>query len=192
MSNDFKALWPDEKWDRELASNGSSRYAAYLHVSRFGGATDEGPTMDPAEFAAAAVLTALSPVMSPGYLLTHPRVLDVVQRWDDDGRLAFAVTVAFMLPRALNREFCARWQSWHIDRRRGTRWIEPWDNDRPAVLPSIELRVPVAADLLPVPKYSGGYADVAAAKQAVAVVCREVNRNVAPLLAFVAAGVEAC
>src|SRR6266516_4820758 len=101
--------WVDAAWDREFASDGVSRYGAYLrgHTAAFAPLWDEPPdpdwgaiTADPGEFAAAAFQVATGPVMSPGYVRWHPRVLDYQVGYGDDpdpARLIVQVTLATAL-----------------------------------------------------------------------------------------------
>ena len=65
--------WVDADWDYTNASDGISRYGAYLrgHAEEFQswhGEDLDGITTDPGEFAAAAFRVACGPIMSPGYV----------------------------------------------------------------------------------------------------------------------------
>src|SRR6266540_539516 len=77
-----QVCWIDIDWDRSRASDGVSRYGAYLrtHTELFEPWQDEdahgGVTPDAGEFAVAAFRVATGPIMSPGYVRWHPRVLD--------------------------------------------------------------------------------------------------------------------
>ncbi|MCI0687960.1 MAG: hypothetical protein L0Y54_12080, partial [Sporichthyaceae bacterium] len=66
------AFWIDHDYDRAHASDGRTRYGAYLrqHTADLTEAWDGGP----ARFAALAWWIANSPVMWPGYVQAHPRV----------------------------------------------------------------------------------------------------------------------
>src|SRR6266536_6688337 len=99
--------WVDLAWDRTNASDGVSRYGAYLrgHAEEFqpwyGEETPDGITREPGEFAAAAFQVATGPIMSPGYVRWHPRVLDHTVGYGEDpepGRLVLKVTLATALP----------------------------------------------------------------------------------------------
>src|SRR6266540_365744 len=97
----LRVCWVDEDWDRSCASDNVSRYGAYLrsHTELFDPwreATD-GITEDPGEFAIAAFQVACGPIMSPGYVCWHPRVLDHQVNYGDDPdptRLICQVTLA--------------------------------------------------------------------------------------------------
>src|SRR6266536_631083 len=102
----LRVCWVDEDWDRSCASDNVSRYGAYLrsHTELFDPwreATD-GITEDPGEFVIAAFQVACGPIMSPGYVCWHPRVLDHQVNYGDDPdptRLICQVTLASFPPR---------------------------------------------------------------------------------------------
>ena len=84
----LRVCWVDEDWDHTNASDRVSRYGAYLrsHTELFDPwreATD-GITEDPGEFAIAALQVACGPIMSPGYVAWHPRVLDHTVGYGED------------------------------------------------------------------------------------------------------------
>lgn len=69
-----RAFDPDEGYDQDLASDGVSRYGAYLAHHRRQFACDGEPTTDAGEFAAAAWRIAQPPIMVPAYVSIHGRV----------------------------------------------------------------------------------------------------------------------
>jgi hypothetical protein len=118
--------------------------------------------------------------MAPGYVRTHPRVLGTETYWDDDHRVAITVQVAAPLPAALVRAIDGwRWRGWERVGFTEIRWVEPCDNDRPAAA----LRVPLAAAVLPAPRYRAGVPETATAKRAVCAICDLLNDHVRPALA---------
>src|SRR3954465_11077461 len=122
----------NEAHDLDAASNGRSRFEVYLGLNtrRFQDYDNE-PTMDAAEFAVAALLTALPPVMTPGYVRTDSRVLDVVLHRDDEGRMAVVVTLVSALPARVEGWSGSRPRRWLREGRGPVRsWVEPDDNDR--------------------------------------------------------------
>jgi hypothetical protein len=95
-----RVCWVDEDWDRTNASDRVSRYGAYLrgHTELFDPwhEAPDGITQDPGEFAIAALQVATSPIMSPGYVRWHPRVLDHKLSHGENpepGRLVLKVTL---------------------------------------------------------------------------------------------------
>ncbi|MGW2313888.1 hypothetical protein [Actinomadura luteofluorescens] len=112
--------------DRERASDGVSRYGAYLrqNIGRF---ADWGElvTADPAVFSRAAWEVATSPVMSPPYLdWTAERVQSVTfTASEHDGSLVARVQLAVPRPAALAsvRGF-AEWDRWNGG------YCEPYDD----------------------------------------------------------------
>jgi hypothetical protein len=183
--------WVDADYDRARASDGVSRYGAYLrsHTEAFEplhGPDAGGITLDAGEFAAAALRVATGPIMSPGYLRWHPRVqgFNVGFGLDPEpGRLVCGVTLATSLPRWLG----APWRSW--TQYLGRDWCEPGD-DRHAALARLELRwpVPVASLPRPGPPATPGEPNLRDAKASVAALVGETNQTAGPVLAALEGG----
>ncbi|HEX3778163.1 MAG TPA: hypothetical protein VHX38_00715 [Pseudonocardiaceae bacterium] len=169
----------DEDYDTTHASTGS-RYGNYLasRTRLFVDTDTERPGTDPLSFAATAFTIAQSPVMSPGYVRSHPRIQAVNTHWDDNGRLAIEVGLAAPLPAPIAAAIGGRgWQDWTRDYHSGW-WFEPFDCDRPSAHTLVIVRVPIIPDTLPTPAYHhDGAPDIAAAKAAVRVVCHQLNRS---------------
>jgi len=92
--------------DQALASDRKTRYGAYLRDKRrlfFHAGPDSPPTADAVEFAVTAWTIATPPIMSPGYVTSHPRIHDTTIHWDDDYRAALAVQIAVPAPPITNR-----------------------------------------------------------------------------------------
>jgi hypothetical protein len=181
MPGELLVCWIDH--DRTSASDGVSRYGAYLrdHARLFDPWQDapDGITRDPVEFAIAAFKVATGPIMSPGYLRWHGRVCDYAATWSDhDGRLLLSVTLAAPSPVRLGWD----WRGWERDFH--DRYLEP-DDARPAGLARLELRWPVGTGQLPTPTRPRrpGVANLADAARAVAVLADQVNATVGPVLA---------
>jgi len=184
-----RVCWVDADWDREQASDEVSRYGAYLrgHAKEFepwhGEDAPGAITTDPGEFAAAAFRVATGPVMSPGYVRCHPRVLDFQVGDGDDpdpgpGRLVCQVTLATALPLWLG----SPWRSWTPYL--GRDWCEPGE-DQHAALASLALRWPLATRALPRPRppTRSGQPNLRDAKASVAALVAAVNATVGPVLA---------
>lgn len=151
-----RLLWIDEITDRELASDGVSRFGAYLRqgAHRFLD-WDDMPTRDPAAFAARAFEIATTPIMSPPYVVTHPRVITCVPHRDEDDRHALHIDMAMGLPARVRTELPGFWRGWQ--QTSGGMFYAPWDNDRPAAYATVTFRVPFPpVDHLPAPAYDHG------------------------------------
>jgi hypothetical protein len=182
-AEEVRGCWVEAEWDRTQASDGISRYGAYLrgHAERFEpfyGAGADGVTLDPVEFAVAALAVATGPIMSPGYLAWHPRVRDYqASRSEEDGRLLLSVTFAAPAPVRLP----SPWWGWQQE---FDRFVDPRDRHY-AALTRLELRWPVATERLhqPQPPTSPGVPNLSDAKAAVGVVVAEISATTGPVLA---------
>jgi hypothetical protein len=170
-----------ETYDRDFSSDGLSRFGAYLR--RRAGMFDDGDglTTESCSFAVSAWRIAQSPIMVPGYVRTHPRVLGTEPHGDDDHRVAITVRVAAALQPSLVQALDG-WRGWEHVGYSETRWVEPYDNDRPAAFTIVALRVPLVAAALPTPRYRAGVAETATAKRAVHAVCDLLNEQLRPVL----------
>jgi hypothetical protein len=185
-----RVCWVDEDWDRTNASDRVSRYGAYLrnHTDLFDPwrEASKGITQDPGEFAIAAFRVACGPIMSPGYVGWHPRVLDHQVSYGDDpdpARLILTVTLATALPMWLG----SPWWSWTTYL--GRDWSEP-DEGRHAALGSLRLRWPLQVATLPHPRppARSGCPNLQYAKASVRVAVAEFNRTAGPVLAKLEGG----
>jgi len=185
----MSVVWVDEGYDRELASDGVSRYGGYLR-SRAHLFADEDAPLDPVGFAVLAWQIASGPVMSPGYVRRRPDIEAVTCRHvEEPGLLVADVEVRLSWPAGLNRGGpLAGWRSWVMGDGWGDeppRYVEPGD-DRPALLVTAHLWLPIPEPSLPAPRHiPAGDVDVATAKRAVEVVCRHVNAAAGPVVAVV-------
>jgi hypothetical protein len=180
---DLLVCWIDRDHDRTSASDGVSRYGAYLrdHAHLFNPWQDapNGVTADPVEFAIAAFTVATGPIMSPGYVRWRGRVCDdAATRSEDDGRLLLSVTLAVPSPARLPWD----WRSWERDFH--DRYLEP-DDSRPTGLARLELRWPVATDQLPTPRRPRrpGVPNLRDATGTVAALVDQMNTTCGPVLA---------
>jgi hypothetical protein len=178
------AFRTDDRTDRDLASDGVSRYGAYLDQHREEFHRNGGhapPTVDTIEYALAAWTIACPPIMAPGYVSSHPRIQDVTVHWDDEHRAAFAVHIAAPAP-TVAQALRSPWRDWVCDPWLD-RWFDPYDNDRVTVLTTLIVRVPLEAHRLPAPRYQSGMARTETAKDAVAALCTVLNTELNGLLA---------
>ncbi len=183
MTAELLVCWIDRDYDRANASDGVSRYGAYLrdHADLFDpwGEAPDGVTGDPVEFAVAAFKVAIGPIMSPGYVHWHGRVCDYgAGRSEHDGGLLVSVTLAVPSPVRLPWDWCGWERDFH------GRYLEP-DDRRPTGLCRLELRWPVPTEQLAVPAPSKvcGVPNLRDAARAVAVLVDQVNATVGPVLA---------
>jgi hypothetical protein len=193
MTTASNAFWVDRDYDREYASDGISRYGAYLRHAAFEPWTDHDQQV---EWAVFAWQRATGPVMSPGYVRHHPRVLAAqLERSGWDGGLVANVTLVSAWPEQLTAALVkavrlggreAYWQDWPTEYLGGdiTRYHEPSEADvaaRPYLLTTISLQFTVPSAALPQPPATSG-ALLSAGQRAVAVVVAELNRIVSPVL----------
>ena len=195
MSTAPEAFWVDRAYDREYASDGISRYGAYLRDAAFEPWTDHDQVV---EWAVFAWERSTGPVMSPGYVRYHPRVLSAqLERSGWDGSLVAGVTLVSCWPeqftRALARSVSfgdkdSYWQDWPTEYRGGTScYFEPSEADvaaRPYLLTTLSLRFTMPSAALPQPPATLA-ARLSAGQQAVAAVVAGLNRIVGPVLAAV-------
>jgi hypothetical protein len=193
MSTAPAAFWVDGDYDREYASDGVSRYGAYLRDAAFEPWTDHDQAV---EWAVFAWRRATGPVMSPGYVRYHPRVLGAqLERSGWDGSLVAGVTLVSAWPEQFTAALVravrlgdkeAYWQDWPTEYRGGgtTCYYEPSEADvaaRPYLLTTLSLQFTVPPIALPQPPATST-AVLSAGQQAVAVVVAELNRIVGPVL----------
>jgi hypothetical protein len=181
--------WIDPDYDRASASDGVSRYGAYVrdYARLFDPWQDapDGVTTDPVAFTIAAVQVATGPIMSPGYVRWHGRVCGYgVECSDHDGRLVVSVTLATPAPVRLPGW---SWRGWERDFH--DRFLEPEDRG-PVALARLELRWPLNADQLhrPARPRVPGRPNLVDATTAVAAVVGSVNDTAGPVLAALEAG----
>ena len=138
MAADGAAFWIDYDYDRENASDGVSRYSAYVRRSSalaesWDGTWDDAQVRQ-ARFAEAAWATATTPVMSPGFVRRHPRVIDATVHFNAwDATLAGSVQLVAPWPHALASSRDWRrdewWQDWPMETLGGARWREPDEHE---------------------------------------------------------------
>jgi hypothetical protein len=181
--------WVDPDYDRANASDGVSRYGAYVRdYARLFDPWQEAPdgvTTDPVEFAMAAFRVATGPIMGPGFVRWHPRVCAYgTERSDDSGRLVVSVTLATPAPLALPGW---SWRGWERDFH--DRFLEPEDRG-PVALARLELRWPLGSDQLhrPARPRMRGRPNLVDATTTVATVVGSVNHTAGPVLAALEAG----
>ena len=195
MAADGAAFWIDYDYDRENASDGISRYGAYVRRSSalaesWDGTWDDAQVRQ-ARFAEAAWATATTPVMSPGFVRRHPRVISAVVQFNAwDATLAGSVQLVTPWPHALASSRDWRrdvwWQDWPMETLGGVRWREPGEHELTGhayLMASAWLVFPlrVPAGLPPAPSGPDDCVE-AAAQEAVATLVRAMNAVVVPVI----------
>ncbi|WP_051830064.1 MULTISPECIES: hypothetical protein [Streptomyces] len=178
--------------DRENASDGHSRYGAYIaqHAADF---HEDGQPLRPVEFAAAAWRTATSPVMAPGYAVVRPDLDRVEVYADHDGGAQFCAKVGLRHSQLTHRP-ASRPLDW--ERAPWTRSNEPWPvlvsperTDRPAVLVTATVLLPIPDSILITPTTARpGRTLTDEAKTVVAALAEHANQHLAPLVADLLGG----
>lgn len=195
MIPDGAAFWIDYDYDQENASDGVSRFGAYVRQSSMFAESWDGTWDDAqvrqARFAEAAWATATTPVMSPGFVRRHPRVIDAtvqVNPWD--ATLAGSVQLVTPWPHALasSRDWqrAERWQDWPTETFGLMRWREPDEHELTGhayLMASARLvfPLPALAGLPPVPSGPDDCVEVAA-RDVVAALVRAMNAVVVPVI----------
>lgn len=186
------AFWVDRGYDREQASDGVSRYGAYLRDAAFEPWTDHDRAV---EWAVFAWRRATGPVMSPGYVRCHQRVLAArLERSGWDGSLVAGVDLVSCWPEQLRTALArslrlggrdAYWQDWPTEYLgETTSYYQPSEADvaaRRYLLTTISLQFTMSSAALPEPPATPAVL-LSAGQQAVAVVVAELNQVVGPVL----------
>jgi hypothetical protein len=179
------AFWVDHDYDRERAEDGVSRYASHVtaNVDRF---QDTWGDISPVTFTCVAWELATAPSLDPGFVRWHSRLLEAVcARNSWDGGLTARVRMVSPWPAAL-----AGARDWWHDRGwRGWpevfgQFVEPTEESLsrvPHMRASLLVEAPVSlGELPPVPEQPRQLAEHA--RRAVAVVVRELNDLLVPVL----------
>lgn len=203
MSTDA-AFWIDYEYDRQMASDGRSRFASYV---RRAAATPEwtecwdGTWDDDAvravHFASEAWRVATTPVMSPGYVRRHPRIRSArvaVNPWN--ASLAAGVEIIIPQPRQLaavrDSGDCSMWWDWRQEICSGEQiYLEPGDEELSRhrfMVATTTLAFPLPVGGLPsAPDGPGAWIEDAA-QRAVTALCTELEHVVGPVLAVLENG----
>jgi hypothetical protein len=195
MATNDAAFWIDYDYDRENASDGLSRYGAYVRRSSAMAESWDGTWDDEqvrqARFAEAAWATATAPVMSPGFVRRHPRVISAAVQFNAwDATLNGAVQLVTPWPHALAGSGDWRrdvwWQDWPMETLGGGRWREPDEHELTGhayLMASAWLAFPLhaPAGLPPAPSSPDDGVEVAA-REAVATLVQVMNAVVVPVI----------
>jgi hypothetical protein len=189
------AFWIDAEYDRDNASDGVSRFGAYVRLSSLiaecYGQDDDDEQARRAWFAVAAWETANPPVMAPGYVRRHPRVRRawLQRRWDKPPLAGFAELVVpwpAALVRSREWQAGAQWRNWPVESFAvEDHYHEPDDEEitqRPYLLTTARLMFPLSG--VPLPDAPAGPAEAGeSAHEVVAALVDAMNAVVTPVIA---------
>ncbi len=181
----------DEERDRSHASDGVSRYGAYLRnrVSEFW--DYDGTVASPVEFAAAAWRNATGPVMGSGYAEIRADINSIRITAGEFGEDDYAIEVTIPLHRSALKPFPSHlglpelgdwhWEGSPFSDHKG--FFDP-KYTRPALLTTARLLIPVTDAMLPMPDPDtpAGTVHLADAKASVRAVADIVNRQAVPVV----------
>lgn len=193
--NDRLLVYVDDQYDLENASDGVSRYGAYLrqNASLFRDVwrDEPAPVGSAEEFAVHAWTVATGPIMFPGYVRVRPDLRGVtLHRDDDDGSLYVDIHVPLHHHHLGGgaKRFPYSWQDWGTERDFGDEGgypgrLEPREIRRPTVLASAVVRVSGRewANLITPTAYEGRTL-LDEARQAVFVVAQHINDDAGPIV----------
>lgn len=183
----------DREYDADRADHaGGSRYGDYVRNNQDWFYWDRDDTK--ADFAATAWRIANGPVMSPGYVRHHPRILRAeLERSDWDGKLLACVDLITPAPQALRQSSewggGRWWRGWPSESLPGREaYHEPGGRelrDDPYILPSVGLRWAVPDGRVPTPPPGRPTLDglQRAARHCVGLLVAELNSTINPVLA---------
>jgi hypothetical protein len=184
--SEHSAFWIDHDYDRERAGDGVSRYGAHIRDSVRAFAETWGD-IAPVGFACVAWRLATDPLLSPGYVRAHRRVLSAIcERNPWDGSLTAKVRLVSPWPAVLNwpRDWFRDrgWQDWPEV---FGQFVEPAPRDLakvPYLRASLLVEAPVPLDDLPAAP-DGPEQDVeGTARRAVIVLVKELNELISPIV----------
>ncbi len=188
-----RAFWLDEHFDRERGAGGRSRYEAAV-LARIDEFADTWGDIAPVGFAAAAWRVATE--LSPGYVRWHRRIVSAAcTRNPWDGSMTGAVTVISRWPAELT--WTRQWQrdrGWRDWPQLFGQYTTPTEQDltrSPHLRAMLQVEAPVRLDDLPPAPEGPDSSAVPAARRAVAVLVRELNELLAPVIGQLDAGIPA-
>jgi hypothetical protein len=186
----------NEDYDRNYASDGTSRFGAYLRQRpdefRSSWSSDPKPLPTPEEFAVAAWRVATPPVMAPGYVSIRPDISRItLHRDDDDGALYAEIRLPlrhFDIGGETKR-FPYSWQDWDTEHAPGSDHpypllLAPYSTKRPTVLAEVTVRVPGRGwPHLVTPTAYEGKQLLAEARETVSTLVQHINDDAGPMVA---------
>lgn len=188
-----RAFWIDEDFDREHAAGGLSRYCAEVgrRTDQF---AESWGDISPVTFAVTA--WRLATELEPGYVRWHPRIVSAAcLRSPWDGSLTCEVTLVSRWPAELT--WTRQWwrdRGWRDWPQLFGQYVPPSEQDvtrSPHLRASLLVQAPVRLDDLPPAPACPDDGLSRRAQLAVAVVARELNDLIAPVVEQLEAGLPA-
>ncbi len=186
----IKLVYVDHKYDRDNATNGESRFTAYVNKLRreFADWEDMDRPTSPEKFAAAAWRVATGPIMSPGYARIRPDLHKVTAHPDtEEGGLYVELQVPLQHHLLRTGQMDSRWADWSTDRFHEdlyASYYEPRGN-KDSVLTTATVRISGKNWPLPEPVSANSALDllVDRAKDAVDLIVSRINQEGGPVIA---------
>jgi hypothetical protein len=190
-----EAFWLDQDFDREHAGDGSSRYGAVVR-SRTDLFDESWGDIAPVSFACTAWRLATEPILSPGFVRWHRRIVHAVcvrNSWD--GGLGAHVRLVSPWPAELtwSREWW-RDRGWRDWPQTFGQYLQPTDQDlsrNPHLRASLLVQAPLPLDSLPQAPEDPTDDVSEKARHAVTVLVRELNELLTPIVRQLERGVPA-
>ncbi len=191
-----EAFWVDDEYDREQASDGVSRFGAYMRqagtITECWDGTWDDAHVRRARFAEAVWTIATTPVMSPGYVRRRPRLLSArveFNTWDATLAGVAELVTPWPQPLARSRDWpSGSWRDWPVDEAWGGREVYrgPDDDEIAAcgyLMASAKLVFPLRCAGLPAAPFGPRDDVLGAARQAVTALVAAMNAAVSPVIA---------
>lgn len=189
-----EAFWVDEEYDREQASDGVSRFGAYVRraspIRECWDGTWDDAQVRRVRFAEAVWSTATTPVMAPGYVRRHPRLLSARVEFNSwDATLAGVAELVTPWPQALTRSgdwSSGGWRDWPVETWGGREvYRQPDDDEISAhryLMASARLVFPLTEAGFPAAPFGPDDDLLATARQAVTALVDAMNAAVMPVI----------
>lgn len=170
----------DDEKDRERASNGWSRYGAYVELNEEDFSWD-GEPLSAGHFAAVAWRTATMK-MDPGYVRERPDIRVEVLRDPEEG-----LVVSVQVPILQRGPGSAAWHDWWREGSGDYRYHRQPSTlrGRPAVLSSTQILYPAQHWELPEPTVTGGRELAEEAQNVCRFLSAQINREIGHIVAGV-------
>ncbi|GLW06506.1 hypothetical protein Misp01_16360 [Microtetraspora sp. NBRC 13810] len=180
------AFWVDHDYDRERAGDGVSRYGEHVRNNAAEFADCYGD-IAPVAFACTAWRIATSPVLSPGYVRWHRRILSarcVRNQWDG----TLSARIELVSPRPATLTWSPDWQGdreWRDWPQTFGQFLEPSEQDlvKTSYLRAMLLiQTPIPLDGLPEAPAEPQDALEDTARRTVVLLARKLNEAVMPIV----------